>query len=70
MSNSPKKIQIKKQNKRRPQTPEMKLSPQERIQYLASLMIDRIIEEEQKYKEKLKTNPNAKRIYESCPCDK
>jgi len=46
------------------------LSVNERLKILANLMVDRIIEEEAKYQERLKTDPNAKRIYESCECPK
>jgi hypothetical protein len=44
------------------------LSTEERLRILANLMVDRIIEEEAKYRERLKTDPNAKRIYETCEC--
>ena len=44
------------------------LSVDERLRILANLMVDRIIQEETKYQERLKTDPRAKRIYETCQC--
>ena len=59
---------LKKIDKRRPSTPEMKLTTEERLDLLANIIIDRIIGEEKLYKERLKTDPNAKRIFETCEC--
>jgi len=44
------------------------LSVDERLKILANLMVDRILEEETKYRERLKIDPNTKRIYETCMC--
>ena len=44
------------------------VSVDERLRILANVMIDRIFEEEKKYQERLKTDPRAKRIYETCQC--
>lgn len=50
--------------------PKIDLTPEERIRFLANTIIDKIIEEENIYQEKLKANPDAKRIYETCECKK
>ena len=44
------------------------LSVDERLRILANLIIDRTFEEEAKYQKRLKTDPRAKRIYETCQC--
>lgn len=63
------KQNIKKENTR-PALPYGHLNTEERIKVLANLIIDRVIEEEKLYKERLKTDPNAKRIFEDCQCEK
>lgn len=40
------------------------LTVEDRLKIFANMMVDRIIEEEAKFQEKLKTDPKAKRIYE------
>ena len=44
--------------------PERKLTPDEVIDALADIVIERIKEEEHLYRERLKTDPKAKRFYE------
>ncbi len=62
----------KRLNKKIPDraSPYSHLSTNERLQVFANIIVDRIIEEEQIYKEKLKTDRDAKRIYENCACEK
>ncbi len=62
------KASVKKVDKRRPLGPYMNLSTEERLDLLADIVIDRILEEEKLYKERLKTDPNAKRIFELYKC--
>ena len=52
------------QNNPQPSTFPFNLSTEDRIKFLANIMVDRILEEEKKYKERLKVDPKAKRIYE------
>lgn len=50
------------------QTPYSHLSVEDRLKILANIIIDRAIEEEAAYRERLKTDPHAKRIYDTCTC--
>ena len=65
-----KRIKNKRSATSRPSTPEMRLPTEDRLRIFANIMVDRIIEEEANYKEQLKKDPNAKRIYETCTCEK
>ena len=56
--------------KTRPLSPYAHLTKEERLKVFANMIVDRIIEEEELYKERLKTDPNAKRIFDMCECEK
>lgn len=60
----------KTRDKRRPPVPEMTLTSEGRLDLLADIVIERILEEEKLYKERLKTDPHAKRVFEVCKCEK
>lgn len=61
--------QQKKLNKC-PPGPYENLTIEERMDIIANIIIDRTLEEESLYRERLKTDPNAKRIFDLCECDK
>ena len=46
-----------------------KLTGDETIDFLADIVIERIIEEKNRIKEKMKNDPNAKKIYGTCECN-
>lgn len=54
----------------RPLSPYAHLSKDDRLKMFAQMIVDRIIEEEERYQKELKKNPDAKRIYEKCDCPK
>lgn len=54
----------------KPKTTEEEKKLQDGLKAFANVIVDRIIEEEQIYQESLRTDPNAKRIYDTCTCSK
>lgn len=47
-----------------PPSAKVQLTDDERLDLFADILIERTIEEEKLYKQRLKTDPNAKRFYE------